>query len=69
MLNIISEDISQDLGWHTLPSSELHPGPPFSQIVTSSTGGPSVGWNTKNSARDGSSISIGMRPEYISPMS
>lgn len=51
------------------PSRELQPGPPLSQIVISSTGGPIVGWKTKKSAREVSFMSIGTRPEYISPMS
>lgn len=48
---------------------ELQPGPPFSQMVTSSTGSPMVGWKTKNSCRESSPSLIGTRPEYISPRS
>lgn len=51
------------------PSRELQPGPPFSQMVISSTGLPMVGWKMKKSCLDLSSISIGTRPEYISPTS
>lgn len=51
------------------PSKELQPGPPFNQIVTSSTGSPTVGLNMKNSALEAFFASIGINPEYISPMS
>ena len=45
------------------------PGPPFSQMVISSTGSPTVGVKTKYSALDALFMSMGMRPEYISPRS
>ena len=51
------------------PSNELQPGPPFSHIVMSSVGGPIVGWNMKNKALDALLASIGINPEYSSPMS
>lgn len=51
------------------PSKELHPGPPFNQIVTVSLGAPIVGSKMKNRALDESFILMGIRPEYISPMS
>ena len=51
------------------PSKELQPGPPFNQIVTSSTGSPMVGLNMKNNALEAFFSSIGINPEYISPMS
>jgi len=51
------------------PSKEMHHGPPFNQMVTSSVGAPMVGSKTKKSARDVSFKLIGISPEYISPMS
>jgi len=51
------------------PSKELHPGPPFNQIVTVSVGAPTVGSKMKNRALEESFILMGIRPEYISPMS
>ena len=51
------------------PSKELQPGPPFNQIVISLTGFPMVGLNMKNSAREAFFSSMGINPEYISPMS
>ena len=51
------------------PSKELQPGPPFNQIVISSTGFPIVGLNIKNNALEAFFSSIGINPEYISPMS
>jgi hypothetical protein len=51
------------------PSRELQPGPPFNQMVTSSTGAPTVGWKTKKSSLDLSPALTGMFPEYISPKS
>lgn len=51
------------------PSKELQPGPPFNQIVISSTGFPMVGLNMKNRALEAFFSSIGINPEYISPMS
>ena len=51
------------------PSMEEHPGPPFNQMVISSTGSPVVGYQTKNRLREVSFMSMGTFPEYISPMS
>ncbi len=51
------------------PSKELQPGPPFNQMVISSTGFPMVGLKMKNSALEAFFSSIGISPEYISPMS
>ena len=51
------------------PSKELQPGPPFNQIVISSTCFPMVGLNMKNKALEAFFSSIGINPEYISPMS
>lgn len=66
--NVPGCHVNRPFSWKK-PSRELHPGPPLSQIVISSTGSPSVGWKTKKRALDLSSLSIGTNPEYISPTS
>ena len=52
----------------TTTESTRLPGPPLSHIVISSTGVPTVGWKTKNSAREELLKWMGIRPEYISDM-
>ena len=48
-LNVPGIQVKRPVSWKKL-SNELQPGPPLRKMVTSSTGGPIVGWKMKNRA-------------------